>query len=41
MANCIAFALFYSFTWFCSEVMLLQGTEEALLVALGGLEELF
>ncbi|CAK9065371.1 unnamed protein product, partial [Durusdinium trenchii] len=35
MANCVAFALFYSTTWFTSEVLAFQGVAAALVVALG------
>lgn len=35
LANCVAFALFYSFTWFALIVLGLQGPSQGLLVALG------
>ena len=35
LANCVAFALFYSFTWFALTVLELQGPAQGLVVALG------
>ena len=35
LANCVAFALFYSFTWFALTVLDLQGPAQGLVVALG------
>lgn len=41
LANCVAFALFYSFTWFALTVLDLQGPAQGLVVALGLEKEIF